>query len=100
MFIALPIVIHSIMFDLGFFYVVRRVLGFLTVPCLKFKFKHEAVIEKKRTGGGGKAIKYQPYEQADQILQDYVVDTYPVYFGLKMHIPTHNNVFFEHYDCI
>jgi hypothetical protein len=81
------------MFVLWFFESVRRILDFLTVPRLQFKFKHEA-----RRTGGGKAIKWQQHEQAGQLLQDYVVDTYPVYFGLKMHVCKGNKVFFENYD--
>ena len=80
------------MFDLRFFEFVRRTLDFFTVPRnLQFKSEHEA-----RRTGGGKAVKWQPYEQAGQILQDYVVDTYPVYFGLKMHVGKSNKVFFEY----
>ena len=80
------------MFDLWFFESVRRVLDFFTVPRnLQFKSEHEA-----RRTGCGKATKWQPYEQDGQILQDYVVDTYPVYFGLKLHICKSNKVFFEY----
>jgi hypothetical protein len=81
------------MFDLWFFELVRRILDFCTVPRLQFKFKHEV-----RRTGTGKAMTWQPYEQAGQILQDHVVDTYPVYFGLKLHASKSNKVFFENYD--
>ena len=81
------------MFVLWFFEMVRRILDFWTVPRLQFKFYHEV-----RRTGSGKAIKWQPYEQAGQLLQDYVVDTYLVYFGLKMHVCKGNKLWFGNYD--
>ena len=77
------------MFDLWFFEFVRRTLDFFTVSQFKYKRWGEG-------REGGKAIKWQPYEQASQILQDYVVDKYPVYFGLKMHFCKCNKIFFEY----
>jgi hypothetical protein len=73
----------TIMFQLEFFKIVRKVFENVNEPCTYlFKNEHESCVLRK----GVSTTQPQPRHN-NRILIEYIQWTYPEYFGINIHFP-------------
>lgn len=75
-------IIISPMFDLEFVESVKRALDWRDSPQLEVLTQHESIVHMKRIAREEK----RGNDELQGRLHDYVVDSYPAYFGLKTRV--------------